>query len=94
MKEPEKGKGELSKIREKPGESSAFSYKTKGPFAGPDKTFPINTEKRARNALSRAHFAKNPESVKSKVYSEYPGLKKRHEERAENDQRYKAYKSK
>jgi len=87
-------KGKLSKIREKPGESNAYSYKTKGPFAGPDKTYPINTVARARNALSRAHFANNPESIKSKVYQEYPQLKERHEQRQKNDKRYQAYKSK
>lgn len=87
-------KGELSKIRSKPGESNAHAYKTKGPYAGPDQTYPINTLPRARNALARAHFAKSPEQVKSKVYKEYPQLKERHQERQKNDKRYQAYKSK
>lgn len=86
-------KEEISKIRQKPGESNAGKYSTKGPFAGPDKTFPINTVSRARNALSRAHFAKSPESVKEKVYAEYPSLKEHHKEREKNDKRYQAYKS-
>lgn len=71
----------ISKIREKVGESNAGKYKTKGPYAGPDKTFPINTLKRARNALARAHFAANPAGIRRKVYAHYPELKKRKEER-------------
>lgn len=81
MKEPKKGTGKLSKIRSEPGKSNAFKYEGVKKFAGPDKTFPINTEARARNALSRAHFAKNPAEIKKKVYAAYPGLKKRHEAR-------------
>jgi hypothetical protein len=77
-----KTKEEISKIRQKPGESNAGKYHTKGPYAGPDKTFPINTEKRARSALSYAHNAANPSAVKAKVYSEYPGLAKRANERS------------
>ena len=80
MKKPEKGSGELSKIREKPGESNAFK-KREGPFAGPDKTYPIPDLAHARNALARANFAKNPEAIKRKVHVEYPGLAKRANER-------------
>jgi hypothetical protein len=76
MKEPKKGTGKLSKIREKPGESNAFKYKAVKSFAGPDKTFPINTKARARNALARAHFAKNPESIRAKVHTKYPSIGK------------------
>jgi hypothetical protein len=74
---------EISKIREKPGESNAGKYKgvASQNFAGPDKTFPINSMARGRNALARAHFAKNPEAIKEKVYHKYPGLEKRHAER-------------
>jgi hypothetical protein len=86
-------KEELSKIREKPGESNAFK-KRPGPFAGPDKTFPINDLPHARNALARAHFAKNPASIKEKVYNKFPGLKERHKERDGLDaKKYDAYKS-
>lgn len=87
---------EISKIRQKPGESNAGKYKgvKASNFAGPDKTFPINTEKRARSALSYAHNAANPESIKEKVYSKYPGLKERHKEREGLDaKKYDAYKS-
>ncbi len=74
MKAPKKGTGKLSKIRSKPGESNAFKYKGVHDFAGPNKTFPINSKARARNALSRAHFAKNPESIRSKLHAKYPDL--------------------
>ncbi len=77
MKEPKKGTGKLSSIRKKPGESNAFKYKGVKEFAGPDKSFPINTAKRARNALARAHFAKNPEAIRSKVHAAYPGIGKK-----------------
>lgn len=78
-KEPKKGTGKLSEIRSKPGESGAYKYvgTTAGKaYAGPDKTFPIGDKAHARNALARAHFAKNPEAVKEKVYKKYPALKK------------------
>jgi hypothetical protein len=87
---------EISKTREKPGESNAGKYKHVKPsnFAGPDKTFPINTTARARNALARAHFAKDPGRIKEKVYSKYPALKERHKEREGLDEKkYDAYKS-
>ena len=80
-KAPKRGSGKLSKIRSKPGKSNAFKYKNVKAFAGPDETFPINTIARGRNALARAHFAKNPEEIKKKVYARYPGLKKRAQER-------------
>jgi hypothetical protein len=89
-------KENISEIRKKPGESNAGKYKgvKASNFAGPDKTFPINTPERARNALARAHYAKNPESVKEKVYKKYPGLEERHKERTGMDaKKYDAYKS-
>lgn len=89
-------KEEISKIREKPGESNAGKYKgvAKKNFAGPDGTFPINTEKRAKSALSYAHNAANPSAIKEKVYSKYPGLKERHKEREGLDaKKYDAYRS-
>ena len=74
-------KGQLEKIREKPGMSNAYKNKGVKKFAGPKHTFPIEDISHARNALSRSHFAKNPEAVKKKVYSAYPGLRERHKER-------------
>jgi hypothetical protein len=76
-KAPPKG---ISKVRTKPGMSGAYKHKSSA-YAGPKHTFPIGDESHARNALARAHFAKNPESIKKKVYARYPGLKKRHEQR-------------
>lgn len=85
MKKPESGTGKLSEIRSKPGESGAFKHKSKA-FSGPYNTFPIGDMPHARNALARAHFAKNPESVKEKVYERFPSLKKSHEERNKDAQ--------
>ena len=76
-------KGTESKMRKKKGSSNTGKYKTVSPkkFAGASGgaskySFPIDTLARARNALSRAHFAPNPEGVKAKVYKMYPQLKK------------------
>lgn len=81
-------RGKEEKMREKPGSSNAGKYKDVSPseFAGAaggasKYSYPINTEKRAKAALSYAHNAPNPAGIKRKVYSKYPGLKKRHEER-------------
>lgn len=70
------------KLEKKPGSSNLGEYKSVDPseFAGAAGgaakfTFPINTKKRARSALARAHFAPNPEGIKKKVYKEYPELK-------------------
>ena len=86
----------ISEIRKKPGESNAGKYEgvANKNFAGPDKTFPINTMARGRNALARAHIAKNPEAIKEKVYNKYPTLKEHHKERTGLDaKKYDAYKS-
>lgn len=76
-------RGEAEKLRKKPGMSNVGKYKDISPknFAGPKGTFPINDLAHARNALARAHYAGNPESIRSKVYAKFPQLKKRHEER-------------
>lgn len=90
-------KENISEIRKKPGQSNAGKYSQvkSSNFAGPNQTFPINTLSRARNALSRAHYATNPNAIKEKVYAKYPGLKERHQESEakKNDKRYKAYSS-
>jgi len=87
----------ISEIRKKPGESNAGKYKgvKSSNFAGPDKTFPINTEKRARSALSYAHNAANPSAIKEKVYKKYPGLAERHKEREKksDDKKWAMYDS-
>lgn len=76
-------RGKAEKLRKKPGMSSVGKWKNvaKGDFAGPNGTYPIMNIAHARNALARAHYASNPESIKRKVYAKYPELKKRHEER-------------
>lgn len=81
-------RGEESKMRAKKGSGSAGKYKNVSPkkFAGAAGgaskfSFPIPDLAHARNALARAHFAPNPEGIKKKVYSKFPELKKRHEER-------------
>jgi len=63
--------------RKKAGQSNLGKYSSvpKKDFAGPVGTFPINSLARAKSALKLAHNAKNPESVKRKVYAKYPQLK-------------------
>lgn len=77
-------RGTEQKMRKGKGSGSAGKYKTVSPkeFAGKSGgaskfSFPINSIKRARNALARAHFAPNPEGIKSAVYRKFPELKKR-----------------
>ena len=81
-------RGKEEKMREKPGSSNAGKYKDVSPkdFAGSSGgaskySFPINTLARARNALSRAHFAPDPGGIRRAVYAKYPELKKRAEAR-------------
>jgi hypothetical protein len=74
-------KGELSKIRKKPGGSNVGKYKGVKSFAGPaggapKGSFPINTKKRAKAALAYAHNAPNPSGIKAAVHKKYPGLGK------------------
>ena len=87
---------ELPEVRQKPGMSNAGEYPhvKKSNFAGAHGTYPINTLSRARNALARAHFSENPNSIKEKVYQKYPALQKRHQEKTGLDKKkYDAYKS-
>lgn len=77
-------RGKLSKIEKKPGSSNAGEYKNVKPadFAGEaggasKYSFPINTLKRARNALARAHFAPDPLGIRKAVEKKYPSLKKK-----------------
>lgn len=71
--------GVLSKIRKRRGSSNAGKYKgvKLSDFAGGKEnpySFPINTRKRAKAALSYARFAKNPNKVRRKACNKYPGL--------------------
>jgi len=66
---------DLDKEREKEGSSSAGDYSDvdKDDFCGPaggaaPGTYPVNSEKRARAALSYAHNAPDPEGIKRCVY--------------------------
>lgn len=81
-------RGEEKKLKKKRGGSNVGKYKNikQSEMAGtaggaPKGSYPINTEKRAKAALAYARNAPNPEGIKRKVYSKYPALKKRHEER-------------
>lgn len=81
-------RGKEEKIRKKAGSGNVGKYKNVKPsdFAGgaggsSKYSYPINTEKRAKAALSYARNAPNPEGIKKKVYSKYPALKKRKEKR-------------
>lgn len=69
-------KKKLSEIRKEPGKTNAYKYPkvAKKDFAGPDNTFPINSRKRAKAALSYAHDAANPSAVRAKVHKKYPTL--------------------
>jgi len=77
-----------SQMKKKSGGSNVGKYKTvaKKSFAGPsggapEGSYPINTEKRAKSALSYARNAPNPSGIKKAVYGKYPALKKRHDQK-------------
>lgn len=47
-------------------------------FAGPDRSYPIDTENRGRNALARASQHASPElkaKIRAKVKRRYPNIK-------------------
>ena len=76
------------KLEKMPGGSNTGRYKRvkKKDFAGAaggssPYSFPINTLKRARNALARAHFAPNPAGIRRAVYKKYPQLRPLKKER-------------
>jgi hypothetical protein len=77
-------RGAEEKMRSTKGSSNAGKYKHVSPkdFAGASGgsskySFPIDNIKRARNALARSHFAKNPAGIRTAVYERYPELRKR-----------------
>jgi len=81
-------RGKESQERKRPGGGSTGKYKDVAPgkFAGKSGgtspySFPIDSIKRARNALARAHYAPNPSGVRSAVYKKYPQLKINFEKR-------------
>ena len=70
------------KLENKPGGSNTGEYKNvkKPDFAGSAGgtsaySYPINTLKRAKAALSYARHAPNPEGIRQKVYNKYPELR-------------------
>ena len=74
-------RGKESKMQKRAGGSNVGEYKkvAKKDFAGkagdaPAGSFPINTRKRAKSALSLAHNAPNPAGIKREVYRRYPSL--------------------
>lgn len=77
-------KGKESKMRSKKGCGSYGKYKSLPlrDFAGKkidgncNYTYPINTLNRARNALARSHYARNPRAIRMRVFKRYPQLLK------------------
>jgi hypothetical protein len=47
-------------------------------FAGPNRSFPIQDASHARAALSMAHYASNPGSIKAAVHRAYPSIGTQH----------------
>lgn len=77
-------KSKVASAKKKPGGSNVGKYKKVGAkdMAGtaggaPKGSYPINTKKRAKAALSYARNAPNPSGIKKKVYSKYPSLNKK-----------------
>lgn len=73
-------RGKESQLRKKPGASSTGKYKNvpTGEFCGAaggtsKYSFPVNSLKRARNALARAHYAPNPEGIRKCVKRKWGG---------------------
>ncbi len=70
------------KARKKAGGSNVGKYKGVKKFAGPaggapKGSFPINTLKRAKSALSYAKKAPKPAGIKKAVYRAFPAMAKR-----------------
>ena len=70
---------DYSAARKKPGGSNAVKYPGVKYFAGPSGgapkgSYPINTRKRAKAALSYARHAPNPQGIRNAVHRKYPSL--------------------
>ena len=70
---------DYSDARKKPGGSNAGKYPGVKDFAGPSGgapkgSYPINTRKRAKAALSYARHAPNPQGIRNAVHRQYPSL--------------------
>ncbi len=71
----------VREARKKPGGSNAGTFHNVKTFAGeaggaPKGTFPINTKKRGRAAISLAHNAPHPANIIAKVFRKFPDLMK------------------
>lgn len=73
-------RGKEEEMRKKKGSSSAGKYKNVsssefcGASGGASKySFPVNSIKRGRNALARAHYAPNPEGIRKCVKRKWGG---------------------
>lgn len=78
-------RGKESQLRKKPGGSSVGEYKkvSKGEFCGPagnapKGSYPVNSAKRCRAALSYAHNAPNPSGIKECVKRKCAGKIKKY----------------
>ena len=70
---------DYSAARKKPGGSNAGKYPGVKDFAGPSGgapkgSYPINTRKRAKAALSYARHAPDPQGIRRAVHRKYPSL--------------------
>lgn len=79
MRTPSAKRRDFSAARKKPGGSNAGKYPGVKSFAGPSGgapsgSYPINTAKRAKAALSYAHNAPNPSGIRKAVHRKYPSL--------------------
>jgi hypothetical protein len=77
----EVAKSKVAEMHKKPGGSNVGKYKDVKSFAGkaggaPAGSYPINTAKRAKAALSYAHNAPNPSGIREAVHKKYPSLGK------------------
>ena len=76
IKKVKEAAAKLAKLRKKPGMSNAGKYPSvkDSNFCGPNGTYPVNTVKRARSALSLAHFSADPGDIRKCVHKKYPQL--------------------
>ena len=76
-------RGKMAKLQKKPGGSNVGEYKgvKKKSFCGPSGgapsgSFPVNSKKRARAALSYAHNAPKPAGIRACVKRKFPSVGK------------------
>ena len=79
MRIPSAQRRDYTADRKKPGGSNVCKYtgfkSLAGPSGGaPSGSYPINTRKRAKAALSYARHAPNPSGIRQAVHRKYPSL--------------------